>query len=53
MIYELKILYLGLNKVRRLSYKSTQLRGDKSDFVRTIYELAVIPNICAQIDSFS
>ena len=42
MIYELKILYLGINKVWRLSDKATQFRGDKSDFVRPIYELVAI-----------
>lgn len=42
MINEIKILYLRINKVWRLSDKATQFRIDKSDFVGPIYKLAVI-----------
>jgi len=38
MIYELKILYLGINKICRLSDKATPFRGDRAYFVRPINE---------------
>ena len=39
MICKKKTIYLKINKVRRLSDKATQFRGDKSDIVRPINEL--------------
>ena len=42
MICKKKTIYLKINKVRRLSDKATQFRGDKSDIVRPINELAAM-----------